>query len=191
MKTTKLLFTALTSLMLLTTACDKKKGPDEAAPAAADPGVSASCLNCSGFVAGSSVFSGKVSSGAFHIDNLTVIADKNSLATATQATSSSPRINGTYQGLVTGGTFTASGSSCVGDGTYQVSGLQVGMISPDLSTESTNPMWVTLTGPTTIKAPIYIKLVDTNSDDIGDTGTMVYVWFYCSGAWASVGMAAQ
>jgi hypothetical protein len=189
MKTTKILFAALTSLMLLTTACGKEnKGPDEAPAAPAAAGQS--CINCTGFVAGPSVFSGTVSSGAFRIDGLTVIADENSLATATQAMSSRPRVNGTYQGMVTGGTFTASGSACIADGTYQVSGLQVGTISPNLSTQSANPMWVTLTGPKTIKAPVYIKLVDTNSDDIADAGTAVYVWLDCSG-WTSIGMTAQ
>ncbi|HEY8269578.1 MAG TPA: hypothetical protein VIG33_01715 [Pseudobdellovibrionaceae bacterium] len=193
MKTTEILFTALTSLMLLTTACGNTSNGGDPVAAAAPAAATGTdgCINCTGFVAGPPVFSGNVSGGGFRIDNLTVIADQNSLDTAAaQSPGSSPRMSGTYQGMVTGGTFTASGSTCVADGTYQVSGLQVGMISTNLSTQSVSPMWVTLKGPSTIRAPIYIKLADTNNDDIGDSGTVVYLWFYCSG-WNSIGMSAQ
>ncbi|MGZ3744983.1 MAG: hypothetical protein ACXWRA_14455 [Pseudobdellovibrionaceae bacterium] len=192
METTKVLFAALVSLMMLTTACGKTSSGGDPAPAAAAATGTASCINCTGFVSGPTVFSGGVSSGAFRVDNLTVVADQNSLASAaTQVSGSGPRMNGTYQGMVTGGTFTASGSSCVADGTYQVSGLQVGVISPNLSTQAVDPMWVVLTGPSTLKVPVYIKLADTNNDDIGDRGTMFYIWFYCNGNWTSIGMAAQ
>lgn len=192
MRMKEILFTALISLMLLTTACGKNGtgGDPVATPAASASGI-AGCINCAGFVAGPTVFSGNVSSGAFRVDNLTVISDQHSLdAAAAQVSGAGPRMNGTYQGMVTGGTFTAAGSSCVPDGTYQVGGLQVGMISPNLNTQAVNPMWVVLTGPTTLKVPVYIKLADTNSDDIGDRGTMFYIWFSCGG-WTSVGMGAQ
>lgn len=187
MRTTKYLLTALVSLMLLTTACDKgKKNNSEAAAPA--PGISESCTNCTGFVPGPTVFSGNVSSGAFRIDGLQVTADQNSLASVME---SSPRISGTYQAIVSGGTFTASGSACVTDGTYQVQGLKVGMVSPNLSIQASTPLWVMLTGPATYKVPMYIKLADTNSDDMADTGTAAYLWFYCNGQWTSVGMYAQ
>src|SRR5437868_4654835 len=162
MKTTKLLFAALTAMTLLTTACGKNNSGGDAAASVPGGDVAAACSNCTGFVAGPTAFAGNVVNGAFRIDNLTVVSDQNSLATA-----GGSKISGTYQGMVTGGTFTSSGSSCVMDGTYQISGLQVGLISQNLGTESSNPMWVTLTGPMTYKAPVYIKLADTNGDDIG------------------------
>ena len=187
MKTQKLLFAALASLMLLTTACGKSGGGDEHSGGAGS-GVSESCSNCTGFVAGPTVFTGNVSGASYSIQGLTVVADQNSIATVYSA---SPRMTGTYQGLPTGGTFVANGSnSCIPNGSYSIQGLQVGMISPDISTQSISPLWVTLTGPTTFKAPMYIKLKDTNGDDVGDTGTTVYLWFQCNGGWSSVGMTA-
>lgn len=190
MKTTKLLIAALASMMLLTTACGKSGGGDDTAavPPAAG-GVGATCSNCSGFVAGPTVFSGNLNGAAYSIQGLTVVADQNSLATVY---SSNPRMTGSYQGLPTGGTFIANGSnSCIPNGSYTISGAQVGMISPNLSTQSVSPLWVTLTGPTTFKAPMYISLKDTNGDDVGDVGTTVYLWFQCNGGWSSVGMTAQ
>lgn len=185
MKTSKLLFAALASLMLLTTACGKSNNNSDSGTSGT--GISENCTNCTGFVSGPTVFSGNVASGAFRIDGLTVVADQNSLSTVFD---SSPRINGTYQGIPTGGTFVVSGSpsACVPDGSYSIQGLTVGMISPTLSVQASNPMWVTLSGPTTFKVPMYIVLHDSNGDDIGDAGSTVYLWFYCNGGWSSVGM---
>lgn len=188
MKTTKSFFVALLSLMLLTTACDKGKKNFEAPAAGGSSGVSESCTNCTGFVAGPNVFSGNVSSGAFRIDGLQITADQNSLASVYD---SNPRMNGTYQGIVSGGTFTASGSSCVADGTYQIQGFQVGMISPNMNTQAVSPLWVHLSGPASYKIPMYIKFKDTNADDTADAGTAVYLWFHCNGQWTSVGMYMQ
>jgi hypothetical protein len=187
MKTTKLLFAVMVSMMLLTTACGKSGGSNEAAGSGG--GISENCSNCSGFVAGPTVFSGNVSGNSgYSIQGLSVAADKNSLATIY---SNNPRMTGTYQGIPTGGTFIANGtSSCIPNGSYSIQGLQVGMISPDLTTQSISPMWVTLSGPATFKIPMYIKLVDTNGDDMGDTGTTVYLWFQCNGGWSQVGMSA-
>jgi len=189
MKTTKLLIAALASLMLLTSACGKSGGSVET-PVEGPAGSSGSgCTNCSGFVAGPTVFTGNLSGSAYSLQGLTVIADQNSLA---NIYTSSPRTTGSYQGMVVGGTFVASGSnSCIPNGTYSLQGSQVGMISPNLQTQAVSPLWVSLTGPATFKGPLYIKLNDTNGDDIGDVGTTAYLWFYCNGAWTSVGMSAQ
>ena len=183
---TKLLFTALATLMLLTTACSNENKDGEVAGAGA-PGVQ--CVNCSGFVAGAAVFSGTVSNGASRIDGLQIVADANSLATATQSYSN-PKTTGTYQGLVTGGTFTSVGSACLPDGTYQVSGFQVGTISQSLTTQASNPLWVALTGPTSTKATMYIAMADTNGDDVADAGTRIYLWINCNG-WTRVDLTAN
>jgi len=190
MKTTKLLIAALASLMLLTTACGKSGNNAAEVPAGNGGGVSPSCTNCTGFVSGPTVFSGNVSGGSYRIDGLTIVSDQNSLASVQ---TSSPRMTGTYQGLPTGGTFVASGSSssCVPDGTYSVQGLTVGMISPNLSAQSAGPMWVSLVGPATIRSPIYIVPRDTNGDDIADSGTTIYLWVYCNSAWNSITMTAN
>lgn len=185
MNTTKLLFAALVSLMMLTTACGKTSNSEEVSGGGS--GVGSSCTNCTGFVNGPTAFSGNVTNGVFRIDGLQVIADQNSLATVFD---SSPRINGTYQGLVTGGNLVASGSACIPDGSYQVQGLQVGMVSQDLHVQKGNPLWVSLVGPTKIKAPLYIQLKDTNGDDMGDAGTVVYLWLHCNGAWTATSMSA-
>ena len=186
MNTTKLLFAALVSLMMLTTACGKNSNSEEVSGGGG--GVSESCANCSGFVNGPAAFSGNVTNGAFRIDGLQVVSDQNSLASVFD---SSPRINGTYQGLVTGGTLVASGSACIPDGSYQVQGLQVGMVSQDLNIQKNNPLWVSLVGSTTLRAPLYIQLKDTNGDDIGDAGTVVYLWLYCNGGWTAISMSAN
>lgn len=183
MKTTTLLTTVLLSLMVLTTACGKATVKSES-----PVGNAAACTNCTGFQTGPTVFSGAVASGAFRIDGLQVVADQNSLATVE---SEAPQISGTYQGMVTGGTLTAAGSSCLPDGSYQVQGLQVGSISPSLSVQAVNPMWVTLSGPSTIQAPLYITLADSNGDGLADAGSTVYLWLYCNGAWTSLSMSAN
>lgn len=184
---TKLLFSALATLMLLTTACSKENKEAEVA-AAGGGAAGVQCINCDGFVAGAVVFSGTVSNGGSRIDGLQITADANSLATATQ-NYSNPKTTGTYQGLVTGGTFTSVSSACLPDGTYQVAGFQVGTISQSLTTQSSNPLWVTLTGPASVKAPMYVALADTNGDDVADAGTRVYLWLNCNG-WTRVDLTA-
>ena len=183
---TNLLFTALATLMLLTTACSKEN-KDQAPAGGGD--VAAACANCQGFVAGATVFSGTVSNGASSISGLQVVADQNSLATATQ-NYSNPKTKGTYQGLVTGGSFTASNAACLTNGTYQVSGFQVGTISQSLQTQASNPLWVTLTGPSTVRATMYIAMNDANNDDVADTGTRVYLFVSCNGAWSRVDLTS-
>jgi hypothetical protein len=179
-----ILLSTLVALLLLTTACSKESHDEAAATAP----VGATCINCTGFVPGAAVFSGTVSNSTSRIDGLQVIAEANSLATATQ-TYSQPKTKGTYEALVNAGTFTSVGSACLPNGTYQMSGLQAGTISQNLSTQSSNPMWVTLTGPVVVKSPIYIVLADQNSDDVADAGTQVYLWVNCNG-WTRIDLTA-
>jgi len=179
-----ILLSTLVALLFLTTACSMENNNEVAAAAP----VGATCINCTGFVPGAVVFSGTVSNGGSRIDGLQVIAEANSLATASQSYSP-PKTKGTYEALVNAGTFTSVGSACLPDGTYQVSGLQAGTISQNITTQSTNPMWVTLTGPAVVKSPIYVVLADQNSDDVADAGTKVYLWVNCNG-WTRIDLTS-
>jgi hypothetical protein len=179
-----ILLSTLAALLLLTTACSKEN-KDEAAAAAP---VGATCINCTGFVPGAVVYSGTVSNGGSRIDGLQVIAEANSLATATQSYSP-PKTKGTYEALVNAGTFTSVSNACLPDGTYAVTGFKAGTISQNLTAQSTNPMWVTLSGPISTKATIYVVLADQNSDDVADAGTKVYLWVNCNG-WTRIDLTA-
>ncbi|WP_413291134.1 hypothetical protein [Bdellovibrio sp. HCB337] len=178
------LTTALLALMLLTTACSKPKA--DVAPSA---GNGATCTNCDGFVTGPTVFQGNLASSAgSRWDGLQVIADANSIATAGQS-SSMPKTQGTYQAIATGGTFNAVSAACLPNGTYSVSSLQVGSVSPSLSVQAANPMWVTLSGPTTVRATMYFVAADSNGDDVADAGSRVYMFINCNG-WTRVDLTA-
>lgn len=178
---------ALLALMLMTTACSKPK-QDEAS--AGTPNNGATCANCDGFVAGPTVFQGNLSSSTGSSwSGLQVIADANSISTAAQSTSR-PKTQGTYQAIATGGTFTSVSSACLPDGTYSVSVLQVGSVSPSLTVQASNPMWVTLSGPSTVRAPIYFVPADSNGDDVADSGSKVYMFINCNG-WTRVDLTAN
>lgn len=182
----KFFYIALTALLVLNTACSK--GHKNADPAEGAPSNSATCTNCEGFEAGPTIFSGNVSNGSSHLDGLQIVADNNSLATAAQ-TYSNPKTQGTYQAMVTGGTLTAVNAACLPDGTYQVQGFKVGSVSANLSVQASSPLWVTLSGPTTVRATMYAALADSNGDDVADAGTKIYLWLDCSG-WTRVDLTA-
>lgn len=188
---TNLLYSALVTLMLLSTACSKGMNATPSVEPAVTPTTSSAtgCLNCQGFVAGATVFSGTLANSTSRMEGVQIVADQNSLATAAQNTSN-PKTLGNYQALVTAGTFTAAGAACLPDGTYKMEGFQVGTLSPSLTVQSNNPLWVTLTGPKLARATLYLSFVDSNGDDTADAGTAAYLWVDCNGQWTRVDLSA-